>query len=113
MIGVQLLPWSIKKKCNVKTCRRHTRVITERLTVHEKPVSSQHPDEYQHNREGEGQELSQSETPTAAKGNPAVSNETLDVKHADIYRLICYLYVVFAYLTTTGTTTLHVGVVFG
>ncbi len=35
-------------------------------------MSSQHPDEHQHNREGEGQELSQSETPTAAKGNPAM-----------------------------------------
>lgn len=42
-----------------------------RRTVHEKPVTGQHPDEHQHDGEREGQELSQSETPTAAEGNPA------------------------------------------
>lgn len=52
---------------------KHTdRVMAEKRTIHEKPVSSQYPDEHQHDREGEGQELSQSETPTAAKGNPVV-----------------------------------------
>lgn len=63
---------------------RDTRVMTrERRTVHEKPVSSQHPDEHQHNREGEGQELGQSETPTAAKGNPAIRQirDTLSKSH--------------------------------
>lgn len=50
----------------------HKTAVTDRRTVHEKPVSSQHPDEHQHDGEREGQELSQSETPTAAKGNPAI-----------------------------------------
>lgn len=52
----------------------------DRHTVHEKPVSSQHPDEHQHDGEREGQELSQSETPTAAKGNPAMSQKSDTVK---------------------------------
>lgn len=49
-----------------------TGVVAERRTVHEEPVSGQHPDEHQHDGEGEGQELGQSETPTAAKRDPAV-----------------------------------------
>lgn len=44
--------------------------VTDRRTVHEEPVSGQHPDEHQHDGEREGQQLGQSETPTAAKGNP-------------------------------------------
>ena len=48
----------------------------QRRTIHEKPVSSQHPDEHQHDGEGEGQELSQSETPTAAEGNSAIRQDT-------------------------------------
>lgn len=54
--------------------------MTDRHTVHEKPVSSQHPDEHQHDGEREGQELSQSETPTAAKGNPATSQKSNAVR---------------------------------
>lgn len=54
-----------------------------RRTVHEKPVSGQHPDEHQHDGEREGQELSQSETPTAAKGNPAIKQETLSKSHKE------------------------------
>lgn len=49
--------------------------MTELRTIHEKPVSSQHPDEHQHNREGEGKQLGQCETPTAAKRNPAINEK--------------------------------------
>lgn len=54
--------------------------MTEQPTVHKEPVSSQHPDEHQHNREGEGQELGQSETPTAAKWNPAINEKWAVIK---------------------------------
>lgn len=40
-------------------------------TVHEEPVSRQHPDEHQHDGEREGQQLSQGEAAAAAEGNPA------------------------------------------
>lgn len=46
--------------------------LTEKRTVHEKPVSGQHPDEHQHNGQGERQEFSQSEPSTAAKWNPVL-----------------------------------------
>lgn len=39
-------------------------------TVHEEPVSRQHPDEHQHDGEREGQQLGQGEAAAAAKGNP-------------------------------------------
>lgn len=50
----------------------NTEFSLEQLTVHKKPVPSQHPDEHQQYREREGQELSQSETSTATKGNPGI-----------------------------------------
>lgn len=50
--------------------------VTDRRTVHEEPVSSQHPDEHQHDGEREGQQLGQSETPTAAEGNPGKWKKT-------------------------------------
>lgn len=39
-------------------------------TVHEEPVSRQHPDEHQHDWEREGQQLGQCEAAAAAEGNP-------------------------------------------
>ena len=42
------------------------------LTVHEQPVSGEHPDEHQQDREGEGQQLSEGESPAAPEGDPAV-----------------------------------------
>lgn len=66
--------WMEKKK--KKTLQTRGDKLWQRHTIHEKPVSSQHPDEHQHDGEGEGQELSQSETPTAAKGNSAIRQNT-------------------------------------
>lgn len=43
-------------------------------------MSSQHPDEHQHNGEGERQELGKSKAPTAAKGNPAKTQTSDTVK---------------------------------
>lgn len=40
------------------------------LTVHEKPVASEDPDEDEHDGQGERQQLSSREAPTAAEGNP-------------------------------------------
>lgn len=40
------------------------------LTIHEKPVASENPDEDEHDRQGERQQLGSSETPTATEGNP-------------------------------------------
>lgn len=61
--------------------------LSEKRTVHEKPVSSQHPDENQHDGQGERQEFSQSETSTAAKWNPALNRVHMWVIHCDLMKL--------------------------
>lgn len=72
--------------------------MTEKPTVHKEPVSSQHPDEHQHNREGEGQELGQSETPTTAEWYPAINKKNAgdqgcyEVISTDFNRLIDFSY---------------------
>lgn len=54
---------------NERVVRRASDVETR--TVHEEPVSGQHPDEHQHDGEGEGEQLGQGEAAAAAEGNPA------------------------------------------
>lgn len=40
------------------------------LTVHQEPVAGKNPDEDEHDRQREGQQLRSSEAPTATEGNP-------------------------------------------